>query len=375
MGTANMLDWQNCKFGKQSRKDKALKTMAIFKREDTWWVRFTTPGGKRIRRSTKTSDKKQAQEFEDRLKAEYWRVQTLGDKPRRTWKEAAVRWSKDTAYKVDHDKDKSKLRWLDQFLGNLYLDEIDRELVDRIGAAKRDEAGSSASTANRHLALIRSILRAARDEWEWVDRIPMIRLYTEPKRRIRWITPTEARALLSELPTHLADMAEFSLATGLRQSNVSYLRWDQLSLERQLAWIEAPDIKNRKALSVQLNQTAIAVLERRQPTDDTYVFTYQGNPVARTSTKAWYAALKRAGISNFRWHDLRHTWASWHVQHGTSLQELMELGGWSSYEMVLRYAHLASDHLQEAASRIDGTNLAQSNIAKSQTCIIDSVSS
>ena len=163
-------------------------------------------------------------------------------------------------------------------------------------------------------------------------------------------------------------MAEFSLATGLRQSNVSYLRWDQISLERRVARIEAPDVKNRKSLSVQLNNTAISVLNRRLGIDKTYAFTYRGNPVARTTTKAWANALKRAGISDFRWHDLRHTWASWHVQRGTSLQELMELGGWSSYEMVLRYAHLASDHLQSAANRIDDTNLAQWQNAKGQTC-------
>jgi len=87
--------------------------------------------------------------------------------------------------------------------------------------------------------------------------------------------------------------------------------------------------------------------------------TYQDKPLARTTTKAWKKALNRAGIEDFRWHDLRHTWASWHVQNGTSLQELQELGGWASYEMVLRYAHLAADHLKEAASRIEGTILTQ----------------
>ena len=63
--------------------------------------------------------------------------------------------------------------------------------------------------------------------------------------------------------------------------------------------------------------------------------------------------MRRAGIEAFRFHDLRHTWASWHVQSGTSLQELMELGGWKSYEMVLRYAHLAPEHLSAAAQRIE----------------------
>ncbi len=68
---------------------------------------------------------------------------------------------------------------------------------------------------------------------------------------------------------------------------------------------------------------------------------------------AWKRASTRAGIEHFRFRDLRHTWASWHVMNGTGLQELMELGGWKSYEMVLRYAHLAPEHLSNAASRIE----------------------
>jgi hypothetical protein len=62
---------------------------------------------------------------------------------------------------------------------------------------------------------------------------------------------------------------------------------------------------------------------------------------------------QRAGIEKFRFHDLRHSWASWHVMNGTTLQELMELGGWKSYEMVLRSAHLAPEHLSNAAARIE----------------------
>lgn len=114
----------------------------------------------------------------------------------------------------------------------------------------------------------------------------------EPKIRVRWITPDDAARLVSALLPHLAAMEEFSLQTGLRQSNVSYLKWSQVSLERQTAWIHADESKNGKALAVPLNRLAIDVLRRRTGKHPMYVFTYQGKPVQRTSTKAWKRALE-----------------------------------------------------------------------------------
>ena len=105
------------------------------------------------------------------------------------------------------------------------------------------------------------------------------------------------------------------------------------------------------------NADAMVVLLARQGRHARYVFICAGKPVARTSAKAWQKALARAVIENFRWHDLRHTWASWHVQSGTRLQEIQALGGWSSFDTVLRYAHAAADHLRRAAQRIEDTNL------------------
>jgi len=285
-------------------------------------------------------------------------MQRLGVKPRRSWQEAAVRWVKETSDKRSHGKDVAKLRWLDRFLGRLMLDEVTRDEIEKIAEHKAKE--SSRSNANRYLALIRSILRRAKDDWEWVDRIPKVRLYREPKRRICFLTHEQAGRLLAELPAHLKVMARFSLATGLRQRNVSYLQWDQVDMSRGVAWIHPDQAKAGKAIGVPLNQEALGVLRERLGEHKVYVFTFQGKPVDRCSTRAWKQAVARAGISqDFRWHDLRHTWASWHVQRGTRLQELMELGGWSSYEMVLRYAHLATENLRAAACRIDDTNLTQ----------------
>jgi integrase len=172
------------------------------------------------------------------------------------------------------------------------------------------------------------------------------------------LTPDEARRLLTQLPEHLPDMAQFSLMTGLRQRNVSYLKWNQVDMSRHVAWMHPDETKAGRPIGVPLNQDALDVLRRRLGRHGDYVFTYEGNPVDRCSTRGWKRWLENAGIEKtFRWHDLRHTWASWHVQRGTPLEELMELGSWSSYEMVLRYAHLAADHLRSAAGRIDDTLL------------------
>ena len=332
--------------------------MSLYQRGNIWWTRFTSPNGKRIRKSTFTEDKKQAQEYEDRLKAELWRQQQLGEKPRRTWQEAVARWCQEKETKSDFKKDLGRLRWLHTYLGDCYLDEISRDYVDHIAYTKKSE--SSASTANRHLALIRSILNCAKDDWEWIDRVPRFRLFSEPKKRVRFLTQQQAQGLIQELPQHLALMARFTLATGLRQRNVSFLEWSQIDISRAVAWIHPDQSKSKKAITVPLNQDALSVLEECGGVHASYVFTYKGKPVARTSTAAFKKACQRAKIENFVWHDLRHTWASWHVQQGTTLQELMELGGWSSMEMVLRYAHFAGEHLQTAAKNIEGTNLAQS---------------
>lgn len=332
--------------------------MAICKRGDIWHVDFKAPNGQRIRRSTGTTDRRQAQEYHDQLRSELWRVHKLGEKPRRTWQEATVRWLREKQHKRSLADDKSIFRWLDPHFRNLNLDEISRDLIDKVAATKLAE-GVSRKRVNRYLALIRSVLRKARLDWEWIDHVPRVQLFPETEKRVRFLTRTEAARLLTELPTHLADMAEFSLATGLRQNNVRLLQWKHVSVERGTARVEAHASKSGRAIGIPLNADALRVLRRRKGQHAKWVFAYRGKPVYCPNSRAWRKALKRAEIENFRWHDLRHTWASWHVQNGTSLQELKELGGWSSFEMVLRYAHLGSDHLKQAANRICVTNVPQ----------------
>lgn len=332
-----------------------------------WWTRFTTPDGKEVRRSTGTEAKKDAEEFEAKLKQDLWRVARLGEKPKRTWQEAVVQWIAETAHKASHDDDLAHLRWLDPHLKDKMLDEIDKALVDQLKVkrktekTKRHPKGVANATVNRMLEVLRAILRRAEKEWEWLDKAPAVRMLPEPKKRIRWLTRMEAERLIAELPEHLADMARFSLATGLREANVTGLEWSQVDLERRVAWIHHDQAKAKKAIGVPLNRDAVLVLRRWEGRHPTRVFCYplkrEGvavwTPIEKAGTAAWRKALQRAGIESFRWHDLRHTWASWHVQSGTPLNVLQELGGWESPEMVQRYAHMAPEHLSEHASRIE----------------------
>ncbi len=325
--------------------------MSLIKRGSIWWIDFIAPDGKRVRRSTGIEDQTLAQEYHDRLKVELWEINRLGVRPRHTWNEAVVRWLKEQSHKASIDADKTHLRWLDQYLGNLYLDAINRDLIDRITDDKLAE-GVTHATVNRVLEVLRAILRKCVNEWEWLDRTPYVKMLKEPTRRIRFLIHEEARLLLAALPEHLSDMAAFSLATGLRRANVTGLLWSQVDLERRLAWVHPDQAKARKAIAVPLNMEAMAIVRKQSGKHCSHVFSYRGRPITQVSTKAWYKGLDAAGITNFRWHDLRHTWASWHVQNGTPLFALQELGGWESPEMVRRYAHLSADHLAPYADSL-----------------------
>ena len=126
--------------------------MSLRKRGGIWWVDVVAPNGERIRRTAGTANKALAQEFHDRLKSELWRISKLGEKPRRTWNDAVVRWLKEQSHKATAKEDVTKLRWLDPFLGGKDLTIINRALIDRITDAKLAQ-GCSNATVNRILGV------------------------------------------------------------------------------------------------------------------------------------------------------------------------------------------------------------------------------
>lgn len=365
--------------------------MSIFRRGEIWYASYSLPGGKRIKESLGTEDKRQAQELHDKRKAELWRVDRLGDFPDVTFEEACLRWLEEKADKKSLDTDKGRIGfWLEHFEGmkikditeakiyaavsrmqNRKAKEIWQHRVDAAARKGKDAPAFEAkpvttSTKAKHLALMKAILRAAERDWKWLEKAPVIKIPSVRNKRVRWLEHEEAKRLIDECPEPLKSVVKFALATGLRRSNIINLEWQQIDMQRRVAWVNPEDSKSNRAIGVALNDTACKVLRDQIGNHHKWVFVHTRawhrpdsslTPAIRKmrvdDNRAWSSACKRAGIEDFRFHDLRHTWASWLIQSGVPLSVLQEMGGWESIEMVRRYAHLAPNHLTEHARQID----------------------
>lgn len=366
--------------------------MGIYLRGDVWYASYKDASGKRKRKSLGTKDRDDADAVYYKLKLEAWRATNFGEIPRVLFDAACLRWLKEKSDKKTLSDDRSRIFfWMSHF-GGKYLDEV---TVSKIYTAlesmtnrKHEQNWRAMSescsltgkappaylpknvaiaTKNTHLALLRAILRKASLDWGWLAKAPHIHIYRVRNKRVRWIHPDEANRLIAACSEPLKSVVKFALATGLRKSNIFNLEWQQVDMRRCVAWVNPEDSKSNRAIGVALNDTACRVLRDQIGNHHKWVFvhTKQANRPDGTKTpkvrkmrvddkRGWYMACKRAGIENFRFHDLRHTWASWLVQSGVPLSVLQEMGGWESIEMVKRYAHLSPEHLLGHAKKLDG---------------------
>lgn len=325
----------------------------VYRRADSrsWWISTTLPNGKRIRQSAGTERREDAEALLAKFKLDAYRQAHFGIKPQRSWQEAVVRYLAVKSTLRSFRDVQRICRMLDPYFGCLKLDQINGDAVWSVvqGELKK---GNKPATVNRYLALTRSLLRMARDEWQWLDSFPKIRLLAGEVERDRWLTQEEADRLISVCAPHLAALVRFALATGCRAREITGLEWGRVDLARRTAWLN--QTKNGTPRGVPLNVDAVLVLQEQQGKHPQYCFTYRGEPIGWDITNtAWQTAVGRAGITDFRFHDLRHTWASWHRQAGTSCDELKDLGGWKTRSMVDRYAKFATENLAHAAARIE----------------------
>jgi len=175
------------------------------KKSGIWHLDIRTPGGQRIRRSTETTDRKAAQEYHDRLKADLWRQDKLGDIPDRTFEEAAVRFLHECEGQRDYA---TKLRhvayWRERFSGrpvrSLTADDIIDALPTHQIIQGKPTEPLTGSTRNRYVFTIKRMLNLCEEwEWEWIDRVPKLPRYHEPDVRVRWEPPEVIAAFIRAL--------------------------------------------------------------------------------------------------------------------------------------------------------------------------------
>lgn len=318
--------------------------MGIYRRKGSgfWYIRI----GRSIDRSSGTASRSEALALEAKWRREQWRRDKMGEEPEGTFGEAAAAWAEEVGqHRKGWERDWYRLQRLYANLGNLPVSAVDER---SIRAAIPPSAKAPASR-NHYLSLARSILRHASRAGDLVI-VPPIRMERTRNARVRYLRDWhEAERLVNAMPAHWQDPARFSLLTGVRQGTLRALRRQWIS--RDMIVIPGSHTKSGRTLPLPLSTHALDVVDR-QPIRE-HVFTRpDGSPLGRMEHKVWKKVLKRSGVEDFRWHDIRHTWASWMMMTGeVTLYELQQLGDWSTPAMVQRYAHLAPDYLRGVVDR------------------------
>lgn len=325
----------------------------------SWYLRGTVRGIS-VDESTGTGDRKAAEEVRAVREAELLKRSVHGDSAVRTFAEAALSY-------MEAGGEAVHMAPILTVIGRKPLAAIGQAEIDAL-ARKLKPAGGPA-TFNRHVYTpVSAVLHHAARK-RWCDK-PVISRPKEPMGRVRWISHEEADRLIDAAAPHIQPLVIFLLSTGARLSEALYLDWREVDLSA--CHVEFLDTKNGEARGVPLHPRAVAALANlphrtgavfrrslpyttasgvKRPLGGPYEVREDGGGQIKT---AWKGMLKRAGISDFSPHDCRHTWATWHYRANRDLTALMELGGWKTAAMVMRYAHVNTSHLAGSIGQIWG---------------------
>lgn len=314
-------------------------------------------------------------------------LQSFIDNEYRLWIEAHRRAAADSLARI--------IRCFCKPFGNKQLIEITPLLIEQ-WRTKKLKSGCSTSTVNRDVATFKAALSKA-VEWGYISASPLagLKLFKEDKAaKIRYLTPTEEKQLRSAL--HMRDkkirnaresanlwrvernypklpilaeqqysdnitpMVLLSINTGLRRGELFSLNWKDVDFSKATLTVNGHTAKSGKTRHIPLNKEALHILEKWQKQADYKGLIFSNKKTGsrlNNVTKGWKNILKSAQIQDFRWHDMRHHFASKLVMAGVDLNTVRELLGHSDLSMTLRYAHLAPEHKAQAVERLVETGV------------------
>lgn len=336
------------------------------KKSPYWYADYTDGTGKRVRPSTGTTDKKEAEALEAKWKLEAYQTKFWDAEPTRTFDELMLKYLQSVAgEKRAPERDVYVIKQLKPFFTGRELGTLKRSDI-RAYIDKRKADGMAAATINREIGVLSAAINYACREWDWnIPNNAAGMLQKKPEGRVRSLALAESRLLIQKAENYpksplLAYFIRLALNTGCRKGELLGLEWRRVDLKENLFILEGSNTKNGKRRSIPINSEArLALLDLARYRAEhcpasPWVFVHANGDRLQSVDKAYRSLVKQVGIENFRIHDLRHTCASWLVSAGVQLPAVRDLLGHSSIQMTERYAHLSPENVRAAVSVLDG---------------------
>jgi integrase len=338
--------------------------MAVFKKGKDWWIDFYHQGN-RIRRKVGPSKKVAEMALAD-VQVKKAKSEFLGvcEPKRALFKDFAteyLEYSKANKARSSYERDVTTIeKHLSPIWGEERLDRVTPKMIEDYKLRRLETV--CASTLNRELNTIKNMFRKA-VEWSYLKESPgkTAKWMKTSKGSIRFLSREEADVLLQAASKsenlHLYPILAVALHTGMRRGEILRLRREDVDFKKGRINVVSRDdehTKNYESRAVPMSRFLMEVL-RKHPRrlDSPYLFCKpDGLPFADVDTSYGHA-VKRAGIPHVRFHDLRHTFASWLVMKGVDIRTVQELRGHKDIRMTMRYSHLAPDHMRRAVQVLD----------------------
>ncbi len=339
--------------------------MGLYKRGRIWWVTFALEG-RRVSKSTKLTDKTTAAAWADEYKTQCRKGAVDPFAPMGPIPTVSEVLNK---YLQVHLIPKSRHGWQGKYRVTTLLRHFGSETrITKIRPmldtylASRKANGVSEASIKRELVVLRAAVRKA-IEWQWIAQDPMAG-YKLPKadiQRQRYIEDVEFERLLNAAHPAISPVLIVARHTGMRQGEILELDWQNVDLKR--GWLFVSRSKSGEGRPVPLTSEVVKMLGGVPLSERMgFVFKYRGKPMNRGGFLKWkfVKAVQVAGLANFRFHDLRHTFASHAAMRGVNLKTLADILGHKSTRMTERYAHLSDAH-RKAAIELAAPKKAESN--------------
>lgn len=319
-----------------------------------WYIRIPDGNGNKIRRSSGTTDHEEAKALENKYSYQEFQRVNFGVEPDRLFDDCISIYLDDHEHQASYKRNLWCVKQLKPHFSGMVLNDLDVAVIRDYKQKRKVKP----DTIRKELGFMSTCINYAVKTYGWKISNPVATMLPKKgKGRIRWITQKEADKLILHAETmkhspYLVNFITLALNTGMRKSEMLGLTWDRIDFYNRLIYLNPENQKNKTHGSVPLNPSAMSALENQIGRHEKWVFYYRKKHI-EDCRKSFRSACDKAGIEDFRIHDLRHTFAAWAIQKGIPLKTVQELLRHEDIQSTMIYTHLSPDNIREASDLME----------------------